>query len=137
MKRLKAREGKGYEVQWYDETGNAADVVQMDTAEELAQYLARSCWGSIRFTQNPTVWKDGAKWCFEEYSSTDPSEPVTDTGEWEEDRYTYPGPGRANYKCTHCNELIGTWKKGLPKSQLWDYCPNCGALMIGKREVKE
>lgn len=68
MKRIKSRVGKGYEVQLYDDKGDASDVVQMDTAEELAQYLARACWGELRFSQNPTIWKDGEKWCCGEYT---------------------------------------------------------------------
>ena len=131
MRRLKTKECRGYEVQWYDEAGNATDVMQTDTVEELAQYLARSCWGAARFSQNPTVWKDGRKWCFGEYSPTETASP---SGEWEEDAHTYPGPGLANYKCTHCGELIATWRKGLSKDQLWDFCPKCGVRMIGKRE---
>ena len=70
MKRNKSREGKGYEVQWYDDKGDASDVVQMDTAEELAQYLARACWGELRFS-----WKDGEKWCCGEYTPVSEDRP--------------------------------------------------------------
>ena len=68
MRRIDERQNKGYEVQWYDKDGNNADVMQIDTAEELAQYLARSCWSELAFKQNPTVWKDGKKWCLSEYT---------------------------------------------------------------------
>jgi len=67
-----------------------------------------------------------------EGSSIALSEPVLATGNWTEDTHTYAGPGVANYKCTNCGELIGTWRKGLTKDQLWDYCPVCGARMIEK-----
>lgn len=68
MKEVKEREGKGLEVQWYDKEGNATRVVQIDNITELAQYLARSCWGSPRFESNPTIWKDGRRWCYREYT---------------------------------------------------------------------
>lgn len=67
-----------------------------------------------------------------EGSSIALSEPVLATGNWTEDTHTYAGPGVANYKCTNCGDLIGTWRKGLTKDQLWDYCPVCGARMIEK-----
>ena len=62
------RTNTGFEVQWYDADGNNGHVVRMDTEEELAQYLARCCWGAPRFTQSPTIWKDGEKWCCGEYT---------------------------------------------------------------------
>lgn len=70
IRRLSNRKGAGFEVQWYDKDGRAAEVQQMDTIEELAQYLARCCWGADRFDHTPTVWLNGEKWCFCEYSSS-------------------------------------------------------------------
>jgi len=69
---LKERTNEGYEVQWYNEQGNNSHVTQCDTAEELAAVLARACWGSIRFKQNPTVWYYGERFCFGEYEKVDP-----------------------------------------------------------------
>lgn len=63
MKRLRQREGKGFEVQWYDVNGDNDEVVQVDTVKELAQYLARCCWGTGGFVRTPTIWKDGKHWC--------------------------------------------------------------------------
>ena len=68
MKRINKREDKGFEVQFYNDNGDSAEVVQCDTVEELAQFLARCCWGMSFGTNLPTVWKDGKKWCFGEYS---------------------------------------------------------------------
>lgn len=57
---LRERKGQGFEVQWYDDNGDNARVVQCDTAEELAQYLSRCLWGSIKgFKNNPSVWHNG------------------------------------------------------------------------------
>ena len=74
MKTLSAREGRGYEVQFYDDkTGENTKVMQVDTADELAQYLARCCWGRNLGRNLPSIWKDGGKWCFGEFT---PAEPV-------------------------------------------------------------
>ena len=76
--KIPEREGKGFEVQFYNTKGDAEKVYRVDTAEELAQFLARSCWSCKRFDQNPTVWKDGKKWCFgEDTPVKDPKEPWT------------------------------------------------------------
>ena len=69
MRKLKNRTGKGFEIQFYDdETGNNSFVIVVATAEELAQYLARCCWGHTLGKNPPSVWKNGEKWCFGEYS---------------------------------------------------------------------
>ena len=69
LRDLDERENKGFEVQWYDDEGSASWVKQCDTVEELAQYLARSLWGSVRgFKNNPTIWYNGERWCFGEYT---------------------------------------------------------------------
>ena len=69
MKELKDRQDVGFEVQFYDDkTGNASHAVAVDSVEELAQILARCCWGNSLGTHLPTVWKDGKKWCFGEYT---------------------------------------------------------------------
>lgn len=72
MKSIKVREGKGFEVQFYAANGDAGMVMQCDTVEELAQYLARCCWGNNlanwEHRNLPTIWKDGKKWCFHEYT---------------------------------------------------------------------
>lgn len=63
------REGKNFEVQWYGDTGDYSRVVQCDTVEELAQYLSRILWGSVKgFTNNPSVFHNGKRWCFGEYT---------------------------------------------------------------------
>ncbi len=72
IKDLEKREGKAFEVQWYKDDGNDGRVVQCDSVEELAQYLARSLWGSVRgFKNNPTVWHNGKRWCLGEYTPVD------------------------------------------------------------------
>jgi len=68
MRELEKMEGKKFEVQWYTDEGDYSWVMQIDTIEELAQYLARCCWGTMRFRNNPTVWKDGERWCLNEYT---------------------------------------------------------------------
>lgn len=69
IEKIEKREGKGFEIQFYDDaTGNNSFVVRVDTAEELAQYLARCCWGHSIGKNPPSIWKNGEKWCFGEYS---------------------------------------------------------------------
>ena len=66
---LDKREDKGFEVQWYDDKGDNSRVVQCDTVEELAQYLARCLWGSVKgFKNNPGVVHNGKRWCLGEYT---------------------------------------------------------------------
>lgn len=72
--KLDKREGVGFEIQWYDHGGNNASVWKVDTIEELAQCLARACWSCIAFNQNPSIWKDGKKWCFGELTPADAPE---------------------------------------------------------------
>lgn len=67
---LDERENKGFEVQWYDDNGNNSKVTQCDTVEELAQFLARCLWGSVKgFKNNPGVFHNGKRWCLNEYTS--------------------------------------------------------------------
>ena len=67
--RIEKRSNKGFEVQYYNDNGDNADVVRCDTVEELAQYLSRSLWGSIKgFKNNPSVWHNGKRWCLGEYT---------------------------------------------------------------------
>lgn len=63
MTRYRERQNKGYEVQWYDEYGNYSWVIACDNVGELAQHLARSCWGEMKFQNNPTVYYDWKPWC--------------------------------------------------------------------------
>lgn len=55
-------------------------------------------------------------------------------GQWTEDEATCPGPGLANYKCSVCGEIGGSWRQGLPPEKLLRYCPWCGAKMEGENE---
>lgn len=72
IKDLDRKENKNFEVQWYDDNGDNARVVQCDTVEELAQYLSRCLWGSVKgFKNNPTVWHNGKRWCLGEYTPVD------------------------------------------------------------------
>lgn len=73
---IKKREGKAFEIQMYDDSGNASVVFRTDTVEELAQILARCCWGMSLGANLPTIWKDGKKWCAGEYTpvSAEPAE---------------------------------------------------------------
>ena len=72
IKDLDRKENKNFEVQWYDDNGDNARVVQCDTVEELAQYLSRCLWGSIKgFENNPSVWHNGKRWCLGEYTPVD------------------------------------------------------------------
>lgn len=54
-------------------------------------------------------------------------EPVRPLAEVVEDPRTYPGESRANYGCTACRRILGTWKKGLTFEQLPNFCCWCGA----------
>lgn len=47
-----------------------------------------------------------------------------------EDPRTYAGESRANYFCTVCGKLNGTWAKGLKANQLPHFCCWCGALFV-------
>ena len=72
IKDLGKKENKNFEVQWYDDNGDNERVVQCDTVEEPAQYLSRCLWGSTKgFKNNPTVWHNGKRWCFGEYTPVD------------------------------------------------------------------
>lgn len=68
IRKLEKRKNHGFEIQFYDDIGNSSFVVATDTVEELAQYLARCCWGHAFGRNLPSVWKDGKKWCFGEYT---------------------------------------------------------------------
>lgn len=62
----------GFEVQWYDNNGERAKVTRCDTVEELAQYLSRCLWGSIKgFKNNPGIYHNGKRWCLYEYTPVD------------------------------------------------------------------
>ena len=75
IKELKERSNIGFEVQWYDDNGYNARVAQCDTVEELAQYLSCCLWGSVKgFKNNPTVWRNGKRWCFGEYTPVESDE---------------------------------------------------------------
>ena len=70
--RLDKRKDIGFEVQWYNDNGDGADVIKCDTVEELAQYLSRILWGSLPgFKYNPSVWHNGKRWCLGEYTPVD------------------------------------------------------------------
>lgn len=72
IKDLDRKENKNFEVQWYDDNGDNSRVVQCDTVEELAQYLSRCLWGSIKgFENNPSIWHNGKRWCLGEYTPVD------------------------------------------------------------------
>jgi len=72
IKQRKERTGQGFEIQFYsDKDGNNTTVTSVDTVEELAQFLARCCWGNSLGKNPPSVWKDGKKWCFNEYTPID------------------------------------------------------------------
>ena len=72
IKDIERREGNGFEVQWYKKNGDESRVVQCNTIEELAQYLSRILWGSVKgFENNPTVWHNGKPFCRYEYTSVE------------------------------------------------------------------
>ena len=62
------------------------------------------------------------------------AELIPKEGEWIEDDTTYCGADRANYKCSLCGKIGGTWKRGLTQDELPNYCPNCGAKMKGEND---
>ena len=69
IRKANKRTGKGFEIQFYsDADGSASSVIAVDTVEELAQFLARGCWGQNLGENLPTIWKDGERWCFREYT---------------------------------------------------------------------
>lgn len=51
--------------------------------------------------------------------------------EWIVDTITYCGVDLANYKCSKCGEIGGSWRKGLKPDKLPKFCSNCGARMYG------
>lgn len=55
-------------------------------------------------------------------------------GRFIEDETSCPGAGLANYKCTACGRINGSWRQGLPAERLPSYCWNCGAKMDGGAE---
>lgn len=80
MKTIPERTNKGYEIvlyhpkvhgQYTNKTGQIREVVQCDNVGEVAQWFARNSWASPYENSDiacPTVWLDGKKWCFNEYS---------------------------------------------------------------------
>ena len=55
-------------------------------------------------------------------------------GEWIEDDSTYCGDDRANYKCSLCGKIGGTWRRGLKQDELPPFCGSCGARMRGEND---
>lgn len=47
---------------------------------------------------------------------------------WIEDT-TYPGPELANNICSACGRTGGTWRKGIPATNKFSFCPWCGKKM--------
>lgn len=80
MKIVKEKTNKGYEIvtyypkdhgQYTSQTGNVREIVQCDNVGEVAQWFARESWSSPYGDSdyaNPTVWYNGNRWCFQEYS---------------------------------------------------------------------
>lgn len=58
-------------------------------------------------------------------------------GEWIEDDTTYCGADLANYKCSLCGKIGGTWRRGLKQDELPPFCGSCGARMDGERKDNE
>lgn len=57
---------KDYEVEWYNKDGNVSHYVRLETLEDLGLYLSGCCWGCVRWKNNPTIYKDGERFCFAE-----------------------------------------------------------------------
>lgn len=74
---IQERTNEKYEVQWYNAQGDNSHVTQCDTAQELAAVLARACWGSIKFKNNPTIYYYGEPFCKSEWQAAD--EETSDT----------------------------------------------------------
>lgn len=53
------------------------------------------------------------------------------------DPRVYPGGGRANYFCTACKRLVGTWAAGLKLRQLPNFCCWCGAEFVEEKGESE
>lgn len=81
MREIEKRKNQGFEIELYypkengrytSNTGNVKKVIQCDNVGEVAQFFARDSWaapfGSNNYA-NPTVWYNGQKWCFTEYST--------------------------------------------------------------------
>lgn len=68
---IQERTNEKYEVQWYNVQGDNSHVTQCDTAQELAAVLARACWGSIRFKNNPTIYYYGEPFCKSGWQAAD------------------------------------------------------------------
>lgn len=52
-------------------------------------------------------------------------------GRWIKDESTYAGPGLDNLQCSECKRNAVTWRRDIPLSRMYRYCPNCGAKMDG------
>ena len=50
-------------------------------------------------------------------------------GRWIKDESTYAGPGLDNLQCSECKRNAVTWRRDIPLSRMYRYCPNCGAKM--------
>lgn len=59
------------------------------------------------------------------------AEPVKH-GRWIEDETTYAGTGAANWLCSECKRIGGTWWRDISPCKMYRYCPNCGARMDGE-----
>lgn len=53
------------------------------------------------------------------------------------DPRVYPGERRANYFCTACKRLVGTWAAGLKLRQLPNFCCWCGAEFVEEKGENE
>ena len=80
MRTIEKQMNEGYEIVTYypkergmytAKTGNVKEVIQCDNVGEVAQWFARNSWASPYEDSdiaNPTVWYNGKRWCFQEYS---------------------------------------------------------------------
>lgn len=108
---------------------NAELIKALKDAEGYIKYVAPSCIASDEAKEAIRAAADAL-----EADEKRIEELMPKDGEWIEDDTTYCGADRANYKCSLCGKIGGTWKRGLTQDELPNYCPNCGAKMKGEQK---
>ena len=107
-------------------------IKALKDAEGYIRYVAPSCIASDEAKEAIRAVADALEAAEKRIAELEAQMPKE--GEWIEDDTTYCGADRANYKCSLCGKICGTWKRGLTQDELPNYCPNCGARMKGAND---
>lgn len=101
----------------------AGDYIRREDARRMVVQLDKYAWKSpVSDERRVTVDVDLVKFGLDRIPAADVAEVVH--GQWIKDDFLSDDVNNAE-KCSRCGELIG-WFGNLP-----NYCPNCGAKMMG------